>query len=222
MDRTTATPFAASLQLAAVMIIGPLWLIQRLTSPTLPITASDILLLAVLVAWALLAKAILDRDNALDPLKVGRGTPMWFAHRLVDQSLLGVGPIPFAPAPVALDTVVAQPRELLATDLPPATSFDYVLDSNDDFDEVPSRAVPMLLGSEPAEPLSHGTQEYIVGRGDTYWSIAEASLGDGRQWQVLQKLNLGREVAPDVLLDENDELRIGWCIHVPILVVEED
>jgi len=47
-------------------------------------------------------------------------------------------------------------------------------------------------------------------------------LGDGREWGALQELNLGREVAPDVMLAEGEDLRIGWTILIPVLSAEDD
>lgn len=56
---------------------------------------------------------------------------------------------------------------------------------------------------------------HVVGRGETFWSLAETHLGDGRHWTVLRDLNLGREVAPGEHLFEASVLRQGWEIDVP-------
>lgn len=60
------------------------------------------------------------------------------------------------------------------------------------------------------------TVSYRVQRGDTYWSLAERHLGDGRRWKAIQDLNLGRRVGPGITLTETDTLRRGWQILVPV------
>ena len=56
---------------------------------------------------------------------------------------------------------------------------------------------------------------HVVARGETFWSLAETHLGDGRHWTVLRDLNLGRDVAPGTRMTESSVLRQGWKIAVP-------
>lgn len=70
----------------------------------------------------------------------------------------------------------------------------------------------------PPRPTSNGREAlvpYTVARGDSFWSLAEALLGDGGRWAELHELNVGTEVAPGVLLGEADLLTPGWVIMVP-------
>jgi len=135
------------MQLAVIMIVGPVWLISRLSSPSLPIGATDILLLGWMTAWGFLAKAILDRNEVLDPLKLGRGTPMWLAHRVVDQSLLGVGQVAMVQPTLAMG-LIQQPRPISPSELPPAMpSFEFVL-SSDLPEDNGVRTLPMLLRTQ--------------------------------------------------------------------------
>jgi nucleoid-associated protein YgaU len=59
--------------------------------------------------------------------------------------------------------------------------------------------------------------EHLVGRGDTWWSLASQTLGDGRQWATVRALNVGRRVGPDRVMGEGDQLRRGWLIVVPVV-----
>lgn len=61
----------------------------------------------------------------------------------------------------------------------------------------------------------HASSEYVVERGDTYWSLAERFLGDGNRWGVIQDLNAGRSVSSGVVLHEGDSLVPGWKILLP-------
>lgn len=67
----------------------------------------------------------------------------------------------------------------------------------------------------PAHQLSGPTQHHEIQRGETWWSLAERHLGDGRRWTALRDLNLGLEAAPGVLIDQDSVLRPGWRINVP-------
>lgn len=52
-------------------------------------------------------------------------------------------------------------------------------------------------------------------RGETFWSLAEQQLGDGKRWTELRERNVGREVAPGVVLSESDGLQAGYQILIP-------
>ena len=57
--------------------------------------------------------------------------------------------------------------------------------------------------------------EHVVGRGETLWSIAEATLGDGRRWLEIRDANVGRHVTPSHRFREDDILIPGWSVLVP-------
>ena len=51
---------------------------------------------------------------------------------------------------------------------------------------------------------------------DTFWGIAEATLGRGERWREIERLNRGREVVPGVVLLPGTELlRPGWRLRLP-------
>jgi hypothetical protein len=71
-------------------------------------------------------------------------------------------------------------------------------------------------------PVTHGAVQtddwvaYTTQRGDTYWTLAERLLGQGGRWAVIRDANVGRAVAPDVVLESSMSLRRGWSILVPV------
>ena len=54
-------------------------------------------------------------------------------------------------------------------------------------------------------------------RGDNFRSLAGAHLGDQERWSEILEANLGREVAPDVFIEDGTRfLKSGWVIGIPI------
>ena len=76
---------------------------------------------------------------------------------------------------------------------------------------VEAGTVPGRIGSPSALP----TANHLVERGDTYWSLAVASFQDGGRWREIRDVNVGRVVAPGLVIDEESNLRRGWRIYVP-------
>lgn len=70
-------------------------------------------------------------------------------------------------------------------------------------------------GSPADHRLTGPTRPHEIQRGETWWSLAERHLGEGRRWTALRDLNLGVEAAPGVLIDQDSVLRPGWRINVP-------
>lgn len=66
------------------------------------------------------------------------------------------------------------------------------------------------------------TTTYEVQRGDTWWSLAEHFVSDGRKWKDLRDINIGHSPAADVVIDEraNATPLIGWQILVPAEIIE--
>ena len=65
------------------------------------------------------------------------------------------------------------------------------------------------------QPWTGPTTPHTVARGDTWWSLAERTLGDGRRWRVLVELNRDREVASGITVTDESVLRRGWQIVLP-------
>jgi len=205
--RTATSPLLATLQLAVVGLGVPIALSLRLKQILFPLQIQDALLAAAIIVWLMLAKAVISRCDAMDSARLSHLSPMWLAHRLVDQSMLGAGWFATNVDPVGLDLVAA-------AHVPTSDQFPPMLHEVPAADKLPP-LIPALDEPPKQTQLINETEEYVVARGDTFWSIAEAILDDGRLWTTLHHLNFGREVAPGVLLDDGDELRIGWSILIP-------
>jgi len=89
----------------------------------------------------------------------------------------------------------------------------------------PTRAVlePVLLPAprlvamttKTALPAETG-RSYVVKRNDSWWAIAERTLGDGQRWKELREANLGRTM-PDgtAIIADSEMIRPGWELLVP-------
>ncbi|MCH8991123.1 MAG: LysM peptidoglycan-binding domain-containing protein, partial [Acidobacteria bacterium] len=76
--------------------------------------------------------------------------------------------------------------------------------------------------AEPDAVLARGDSvetvgpSYRVGRHDTFWQVAETTLGDGRRWQEIRDQNIGRTMADGRSITETtDRLTPGWLIILP-------
>lgn len=215
----TRAPIAATVLVVVFSVGVPVWLTARLSTGVFVPGASDAVLAVGIAAWLLISKAILDRNDPIPALSNHRYSPRWHAHALVDQSLLGFGLEGKKDLAENRLHLLATPVDNISDQLAPARSAALVERSREEFsdDEAGPRAIPILHSSEPEKPVILATEEYTVARRDTFWSIAEATLDDGRLWTSVQELNIGREVAPGVILAEDDELRIGWSILIPLV-----
>lgn len=64
--------------------------------------------------------------------------------------------------------------------------------------------------------VAQQTTVHVVRRYESFWSIAEDTLGDGSRWREIVELNGGREVAPGVIFDGTaNRLLPGWLLLVP-------
>lgn len=215
----TRSPAHASVIVIGLLVGVPALVLRRLvTTELLPVQSTDLFLVVIVVLWASLVKAITRRDMAVavnDPNK----TPLQDGiAQLVDHSVLGVGfDLPEAVPTSPLAARVTEPLPVEALELPPIV-MDFSAPPVDDAEPI---VVP-LLEAEEAPLLQGPTVEYIVVRGDTWWSIADVLLEDGRQWRDLARLNQGRQVAPDHVLADDEELRIGWSILLPATALDEE
>jgi DNA-binding SARP family transcriptional activator/nucleoid-associated protein YgaU len=55
-----------------------------------------------------------------------------------------------------------------------------------------------------------------VERHDSYWAIAERTLGDGLRWREIHELNVGRTMSDGHAITAGDQtLRTGWTLELP-------
>lgn len=212
------SPIAATIVALVILVGVPAALIRRLADGLLPTQAYDVVLGVAVVAWIFVAKAVLDRDTPLSALIENRLSPSRQAHNLIEQSLLGVGFTGRA-SELEADTSIHRLQSPLqpVDDLLPPPRHDPRSGRirGDLGEERHARLQPTLHRDDATDPPFLATEDHIVRRGDTFWSIAEERLGDGRHWKAIEAVNLGREVAPGVELRAGDTLRIGWSVLVP-------
>lgn len=88
----------------------------------------------------------------------------------------------------------------------------------------PSEPVAQLLFVNAATPTIEALPEataaagpvYVTEARDTFWSVAEALLGDGLRWQEIRDMNLGADLGNGSTLDANTEtLRAGVTLALP-------
>lgn len=67
-----------------------------------------------------------------------------------------------------------------------------------------------------AAPVTVGRPTATVRRHDSYWAIAERTLGDGLRWREIHELNAGRVLADGSRIDPTDDtLHAGWVLWLP-------
>lgn len=92
---------------------------------------------------------------------------------------------------------------------------------------IPAEPAPAQPTPEPTaatgETASDGVATLQVRRHDSWWAIAERTLGDGLRWRELRDLNVGRTM-PDghVVAAGSDLLRPGWVLVLPADAVHPD
>lgn len=159
----------------------------------------------VLLVIVLLTKLLRQTRPALQVpgLRPSHGS---LTSRVVEASAFGVGSLrlwTMTNPHVGLDRLTAaEPVDQLDYDIDPEEMVTQVVSE-------PEAASPLGIADLPKA-------EYVVRRGDTFWSLAEASLGHGEHWVGLLELNVGREVAEGVFLSEESVLRSGWSLLLPV------
>ena len=120
-----------------------------------------------------------------------------FAARLVTAATLTVSS--FAPS-VAV----------LAAPLVPLVSYEPVFAS-----PAGSEVLVSAAQSTPATPDT--TQVFAATERDTFWSIAEATLGDGLRWSEIRDANIGLRMADGATINPTtEEVGAGWQLRLPV------
>ncbi len=228
-----------ALVVLVVVLVGPPWALVRFVGNPLPRTwprpsgvidtiersgvdpAAVVRVLAVVVwlAWirlavAIVVEALARRRNRPVPHLPGMGSAQrWAASLLASLTIVSsgmgavrsagaverVGPAPAITLAWSGGSLSSDGSEFLVTTAPPELG-------------VPARPP---TANVPVSP-SGGAGSWTVERNDSWWRIAERTLGDGLRWQEVRDANLGREVAPGVVFTSPDlALRPGWTIVVP-------
>lgn len=216
-----ANALAAAAALAG-LVVGVPWALVTFVGSPLPTavpTAADVVtalrhqgvdpaivvkILAVVVwlAWAQIAWATLVEIRAAAAGRLAARQPVLPAVQVGVARLVAAVTIAAASltAPKLPAAAATQPA-LAAVVAGPATT---VIATGD--------TIPSAAGEVEAGPLP----QWTVARHDTYWDIAERTLGDGHAWRRIRDLNAGRTM-PDgtVITATSDLLRPGWTLHLP-------
>lgn len=161
------------------------------------------------LAWARIALAVvidvLARARGLGvPHIAVLGSSQRLARSLVSSALLVLPSV----RPVAASSEMPHLLE-------PAPVFRFV-------DGVAQTATPTPntepIANREAAPVGDSSAQptWVVRRHDSWWSIAEHTLGDGARWREIVAVNTGRSVAPGVIFDGTaDRLLPGWTLVLP-------
>ncbi|NNE74295.1 MAG: LysM peptidoglycan-binding domain-containing protein, partial [Acidimicrobiales bacterium] len=167
------------------------------------------------IAWVQVAYAIVTETVALSRGRMANRAPIMpgmqlAAGRLVAGTALIIGALtPSSPAPQAVASLQA---------------IDYGVDSGTDAlaDGIVTASFEgeINVGAESSASASAevptNRDRYEVRAGDTFWSVAEATLGDGLRWSEIRDLNLGAAMADGTTITAGTEvLRAGWKLAMP-------
>jgi nucleoid-associated protein YgaU len=173
-----------------------------------PQVVISLLAIIVWVTWAQLALGLLVeaaaalRGRAAPRLPVAPGAQRLAAQLITSASLILST---FGPA-----------RPALATDLASLDTPAVVVAAEDAALPI-SPDLTLVSQAVSAPPPANDRSLYTVQRGDTLWSIAERTLGDGAKWQRIRDLNVGHLQPDGTRLPEDlvEGLRPGWTLTLP-------
>lgn len=178
----------------------------------------------LLFPWAALAMMVLARVVRPGVLRHRPWVPFALesvGRQVVDQSMFGAGSLARwtkSNPDVGIDRLVKPPSLDKVHRLFEIADGDRSTVAGSSSPNGAMRVVPGRVGADLAveDRWSGAVRDHVVGRGDTWWALAEGLLGDGDRWKVVRDLNVGREVAVGVVLGVDDELGRGWRIVVPV------
>lgn len=157
------------------------------------------------VAWAQVAAAI-----ALEAVALVRGRRAWSMPAMhgvqiaVGQLLATVALLFGTMAPARAASVPLSSLRPAAVVQPEAVA--------------PVVAAPLAARARPAAAQRSVAAEatYVVQPLDSWWGVAETELGDGRRWQELRTLNVGRAMPDGRTVEPASEtIYAGWVLRIP-------
>lgn len=164
------------------------------------------------IAWSQLALALIAEAVALVRGRQATRLPVLPAVQVAAAHLVaGVLLLVSTPQPAR---AVAQPPPLpvmaevtATTTLPAEYSFAHLDDVTDGL--VDARGSPVAAPAVEQPTIT-------VQRHDSYWSIAERTLGDGLRWREILDLNAGRTLADGTTISAGDDtIHSGWILLLP-------
>ena len=94
----TRRPIIATALAVSILAFTPIWAFTRLGGE-FEFTAVDGLLLVVIAAWVVIARAVLERNDLVADLGRSIASPRAHAAALIDESFFGVGQLTSDPVP---------------------------------------------------------------------------------------------------------------------------
>ncbi len=215
-----------------VIVLGPAaylgWRLAALTAPTGRPQSFDVVAVVLLGLSLLVTVRVLRLTRTPRRLRPLPRSMQRALGDLVELSTFGTGTL--RGWTVALPTTdlrrlaVPEPFPERESDTGPDNADDAAAADGLAADPRPRRprpthrqpVTPKVTPAEPAPALGP-TRPHVVGRGETWWTLAAATLGDGRRWRALVELNSGRQVAPGIAIGADTALRRGWEIELPVV-----
>lgn len=97
----------------------------------------------------------------------------------------------------------------MAAPLAPVVAFEPALAASID-------RTPLALVDQPSEMGTTLGEIYTTSDRDTFWSIAETTMGDGLRWREIREANVGRTMADGTTITSSSaELAGGWELQLP-------
>jgi len=159
---------------------------------------AQIALAAAVELVAVIRGRAAGRAPVLAGLQLGVGRLVATAALIVASS--GLPRIAYVPVPVAqLAVLAAEPSPVTVSPEPPLVLVSRVVEG--------TRQSARSAGPE---------QPYVVKRNDSWWALAERTLGSGQRWTTLREANLGRTMPDGTVIALDSELiRPGWQLLLP-------
>ena len=205
-----------------ILVAAPVLVLTRVprwVSDGIPdgLVLSDVTVVPAVVLLVYLARALLDShfERAIDLRPSDDYLRKEFA-RIVERSYFGVGR--------AREWTTENPHTSLAS-VKSEVHFDRRLATP----MTPAAEPVLAVAEEPAPPVPiepadmfAETEEYVVERGDSWWTLAVDRLNDGRRWTEIRDLNLNRTMPDGTILTIDAHLLEGFVIVLPVKVVDEE
>ncbi len=185
-------------------------------------TIIKLIAIVVWIAWLRLAIAVIVELAATASMRPAPqlrllGSSQRIAGGLIAATLLMFGGMrPGVASAHAMSRVPQAAPATVVANLPARTTTPRA-DVESSRTTVPvDQAVSLPTSTTSPSPGAAPAATWTVQRNDSFWRIAEATLGDGQRWHEVVAANIGREVALGVVFSaETEAIHPGWVLAVP-------